>query len=102
MHVLIHKPTKSAMQSGLARTKGWCLSFERGSDTNLDPLMGWWRSGDTRKQVQMPFETLEQAVAFAQRHGWSYEIKQDQTRRPVTGKSYSANFSTNRRGNWTH
>ena len=49
--VIIYKPTKSAMQSGLATNKFWILKYVSYSKTNLDPLMGW--SGSDERVVQV-------------------------------------------------
>ena len=53
----IHKPAKTAMQSGQARTKQWLLEFERTEPREIEPLMGWTSSGDTRQQVKLWFDT---------------------------------------------
>src|SRR5919206_4380379 len=47
----IYKPAKTAMQSGTARTKQWLLEFDREQPREIEPLMGWTRSGDTRQQL---------------------------------------------------
>ena len=52
----IYKPAKTAMQSGQARTKQWLLEFDRVEPREIEPLMGWTSSGDTRQQVQLWFE----------------------------------------------
>ena len=54
--VVIYKPTKSAMQSGLATNKFWILKYVSYSKTNLDPLMGWSGSDDTSKQIVLKFK----------------------------------------------
>ena len=51
--VIILKPTKSAMQSGVATNKFWVLKYVNKSKTNLDPLMGWSGSDDTSKQINL-------------------------------------------------
>ena len=65
----IHKPAKTAMQSGQARTKQWLLEFDRDEPREIEPLMGWTSSGDTRQQVKLWFDTKEEAVAYATREG---------------------------------
>ncbi len=47
----IYKPAKSAMQSGTARTKEWVVEHEPAVPREIDPLMGWTSSADTRAQV---------------------------------------------------
>jgi hypothetical protein len=97
----IYKPAKTAMQSGLARTKDWVLEHEQQVPRGIDPLMGWTSSADTRQQVQLTFETKEEAIAYAERHGIPYTVQNPQPRKPVL-KSYADNFKFGRIGAWTH
>ena len=97
----IYKPAKTAMQSGQARTKQWLLKFDRVEPREIEPLMGWTSSGDTRQQVQLWFDSKEEAVAYATREGIAYRIEEPKevARRTL---SYSDNFKFNRVGPWTH
>jgi hypothetical protein len=98
----IYKPERSPTQSGQARTKLWTLEFEPERAREIEPLMGWTSSGDTRQQVQLLFDTKEEAVAYATREGIPYRV--DEPREPPKrkGLSYSDNFKFNRVGPWTH
>ena len=62
------------MQSGKANTKEWVLEFEPASARVSDPLMGWTHSTDMNGQVRLMFDTREEAVAYAQRHGIAFEV----------------------------
>ena len=64
MTARIYQPAKTAMQSGWAKTKHWVLEFEPSLPKSNDPLMGWTSSGDTRQQVQLQFDTREEAIAY--------------------------------------
>lgn len=97
----IYKPAKTAMQSGLARTKDWVLEFEPQRPRTIDPLMGWTGSADPREQVQICFETKEEAIAYAERNGIPYTVYDPEPRKPVI-KSYADNFKYGRIGMWTH
>jgi hypothetical protein len=88
----IYRPTKTAMQSGRARTRHWVLEFAPQSQREVEPLMGWTSSRDTRSQLRLLFETKERAVAFAQRRGLDCEIEEPHERR-IQPKSYAENFS---------
>ena len=94
-------PAKGATQSGLGRTKVWVLEFDQDSAREIEPLMGWTSSGDTRQQLKLRFETREEAVAYAKREGIAYRVEEPQVaaRRPM---SYSDNFKFNRTNPWTH
>jgi ETC complex I subunit conserved region len=101
MPARIYKPSKSANQSGLARTKQWLLVFEQDNPREIEPLMGWTSSGDMRQQLRLWFDTKEEAVAYAEREGIAYRIEEPKevARRTL---SYSDNFKFNRTGPWTH
>ena len=97
----IHRPTKSAMQSGRANTRLWELVFEPASARLPDPLMGWTQSTDMNGQVRLKFETREEAVAYAQRYGIAFEVlREDNTKRIL--KAYADNFAFSRKQPWTH
>ncbi len=97
----IFKPAKTAMQSGLSRTKEWVLEYEPEVPRSLDPLMGWTSSGDMKSQVLIAFDTKEEAIAYAERNGVAYEVQEPQPRKAVR-KSYAENFKFGRVGAWTH
>lgn len=101
MAARIFKPAKTAMQSGFARTRDWVLEFEPALPRTMDPLMGWTGSADMRQQVQLSFDTREEAVAYAERNGIPYTVHDPEPRAPVL-KSYADNFKYGRIGAWTH
>ena len=68
MRARIYKPSKTAMSSGLAKTKSWILEFTPESTSEIDPLMGWTSSGDTQSQVTLTFETKQAAVDLSLIH----------------------------------
>ena len=100
MRVRIYKPAKTAMQSGVAKTKEWILESEP-ARKEVDPLMGWTASRDTMQQVQLRFETVEEARAYAEKAGWQYTVEKSHERR-IRPKAYADNFAYNRVGRWTH
>jgi hypothetical protein len=101
MRARIYQPPKNAMQSGMAQTQEWVLDFEPSAKRQADPLMGWIGSADTQTQVTLKFPTREEAVAYAERQGISYEVELPQRRR-VHPKAYADNFRYGRQQNWTH
>jgi ETC complex I subunit conserved region len=97
----IFKPAKNAMQSGKANTKDWTLEFEPASARKADPLMGWTSSTDMNGQIRLMFETREEAVAYAQRHGIAFQLLEPaKTKRII--KAYADNFAVDRKEPWTH
>ena len=101
MTARIYKPTKSATQSGSARTKAWLLEFSPAEKREIDPLMGWTSSGDMNSQVQLRFATKEEAVAYAERQGLEFRVEET-TPAKRTIMAYSDNFKPGRQGLWTH
>ncbi len=101
MAVRIYKPAKTAMQSGMGGTKEWVLEYEPEAPREIDPLMGWTSSRDTRAQIRLLFETKDEAIAYAERHGLAYSVSEPKPRKLVR-KSYADNFKFGRLGRWTH
>jgi hypothetical protein len=97
----IYKPAKTAMQSGIAKTKEWVLDFEPQEAREIEPLMGWTSSADMAQQIRLRFDTAEEAVAYCERHGIGYQLFASK-RTVSTAMSYSDNFAFKRRDAWTH
>jgi hypothetical protein len=91
MEVRIYRPSKTAMQSGRAKTHHWVLEFVSEQPRPVDDLMGWTGSRDTRRQVQLSFETKDEAIAYARRQGYAYAIEEPHER-VIKPKSYAENF----------
>jgi hypothetical protein len=88
---MIYRPSKTAMQSGKAGTGQWRLEYETATPREPDPLMGWASAADTLNEVHLRFETLDEAVAFAQKHGIEFDVIKPREPR-LRPKSYSDNF----------
>lgn len=97
----IYRPARNAMQSGKANTRQWRLEFEPASARGIDPLMGWTSSADMNGQVRLDFDSKEEAIAYAERHGIPFRLHEPQEP-PVILKAYADNFATHRRVPWTH
>lgn len=97
----IYKPSRNAMQSGTAKTKLWVLDYEPEEARLVEPLMGYTSSGDMKSQLRLRFDSKEEAIAYAERHGIAYQVQEP--REPARRKiAYSDNFSFRRVGQWTH
>ncbi|MEQ8434337.1 MAG: ETC complex I subunit [Oceanicaulis sp.] len=101
MFAKIFRPSKTAMQSGRAKTRQWTLEFEPRAAKRPDPLMGWASTDDTASQVKLSFDTKEQAVSYAKRHGIAFQVVEARET-PRRIKTYSDNFSFTRREPWSH
>jgi NADH dehydrogenase ubiquinone Fe-S protein 4 len=91
----IYRPAKNAMQSGRGRTRRWVLEYEPASRRDPDPLMGWSSARDTLNEVQLRFDTLEEALAYAKKYNLDYTVIQPHARTPKA-KSYADNFRYDR------
>jgi hypothetical protein len=101
MTARIYKPAKTATQSGTAKTKSWVLDYEPTEPKEVEPLMGWTSSGDTRQQVHLRFDSKDEAVAYCQRNGIPHQVfDPKQPRRRIM--AYADNFAFSRRTPWTH
>lgn len=101
MTARIYRPARNAMQSGKGKSKNWVLVHEPAAPREIDPLMGYTTSTDTRQQIKLSFDTLELAEAYAQKNGIAYSVQpaHDATPKRV---SYPDNFRSDRKTPWTH
>ena len=101
MTARIYSPSKTAMQSGQAKTGQWVLDFEPEKPRKIDPLMGYTTSGDMKSQIRLAFPTREEAVAYAEKEGLAYRVEEpkESKRRQI---SYAENFRYDRKIPWTH
>jgi hypothetical protein len=101
MTARIYRPARNAMQSGKGKSRQWVLVHEPASPREIDPLMGYTASTDTRQQIKLSFDTLEAAEAYAQKNGLAYSVQpaHDATPKRV---SYPDNFRADRKTPWTH
>jgi hypothetical protein len=98
----IFRPSKTAMQSGKAKTQAWVLEFEPTDARRSDPLMGWTQTGDTESsQVRLAFESRDEAVRYADQHGIAFQIIDPHPPKRII-KAYADNFAFGRKIPWTH
>ena len=97
----IFRPSRTAMQSGRAKTHLWLLEFEPETAKAVEPLMGYTSSSDMRSQVRLTFETKEQAVDYAERNDILYRVEEAHVAKRAR-VTYSDNFKYDRRQPWTH
>jgi ETC complex I subunit conserved region len=91
MTARIYQRPKNAMQSGKANTDQWLLEFAPAEARKPDPLMGWCGSGDTQVQVELKFNSCDEARAYADRHGIAARVANTPQKR-LKLQSYADNF----------
>ncbi len=87
----IFQSPKNAMQSGRACTHRWMLEFAPSEARRADPLMGWAGSGDTQRQVQLSFDSVDAARAYADKQGIDAHIVPTPAR-TLKLQAYADNF----------
>jgi len=97
----IYSPAKTAAQSGKKRTGYWVLRYEPQTAKMIEPLMGYTSATDMQAEVELHFDTKQEAVSFADRGGIPYEVEEPN---PVMRQqvSYANNFRNDRKMPWTH
>ena len=97
----IYQPSPNAMQSGRGNSRHWVLELPRGSKGSLDPLTGTFRSSDPSAQLDLRFETLDAAIAYAKANNIPHRVIRPKTVKRVS-RSYAENFDFDRKLPWTH
>ena len=87
----IFKPSKTAMQSGNAKSDKWLIEYIT-NKTGINPLMGWESSTDTLSELKLEFSSKEKAIEYAKKNKIEFEII-DEKKRKIIKKSYSDNFT---------
>lgn len=96
-HAIIYQPAKTATQSGKAKTRFWLLEFTRTLPMTPEPLMGWTSMSETApQQLQLKFDSRDDAIAYAQAHGIAYTVREPKEAR-IAPKAYAENFSFTKR-----
>ena len=72
MKAKIYKPSKTAMQSGRSKFNKWVLKFNNNRNQKKDSLMGWNGGSNTISQVELKFDTKEDAINYAKRNNIEY------------------------------
>ncbi len=101
MFAKIYQPSPSAMQSGRGKSAVWVLEFANNVKKELDALTGTFRSSDTMGQLDLQFETLEDAVSYAKKNNIAHRVVQPKKVKRIP-RSYADNFSYDRKLPWTH
>ena len=86
----IYKPAKTAMQSGLAKSKNWILEYIV-EKTGVNPLMGWESSSNTLSEIKLEFSSKENAIKYAKKNKINFEIIEPKNKKFIK-KSYADNF----------
>jgi len=96
-YVFITQREKAPSQSPTHREKSWVIEWQDDlvADNWDNTLMGWVSGADPMQNIalQLEFDTKEQAIYFAKKRGWQYEVAPELIRKYEDGKvEYQDNF----------
>ncbi|KAI7837368.1 hypothetical protein COHA_008807 [Chlorella ohadii] len=105
--VIIYSPARTAGQQGISQTAigggpAWKVQHENKGKW-INPLIGWTSTADPLENVarQLYFPSKEDAIAFAEKNGFTYEVQEYHNpsgQRPKRFLGYGDNFSVKRKG----
>lgn len=84
--VIAQRPLK-ALQSGQRLSHQWQITWKQQARWS-NPLMGWTSTADPMSNLKLNFETQEDAIAFAQRNGWSFEVQRETSKKNTPAGTY--------------
>lgn len=96
----IYKPASSAMTSGRGK-QNWILELDKCLSTSIDPLTGTKRSKNVMSQVNLEFKSRDEAINYAKTNNIPHRVFERQEINRIK-RSYSDNFSYDRKIPWTH
>lgn len=84
------------MQSGTSNMKQWRIDLISDDKKFVDPTMGWIGGRDTTRQLNLHFDSKDDAIEYCNNNALTYEID-ELNNREVKAKSYADNFATAKR-----
>eukprot|EP00043_Microstomoeca_roanoka_P002845 m.40933 g.40933 ORF g.40933 m.40933 type:complete len:187 (-) comp11764_c0_seq2:155-715(-) len=94
-YVRITIPTRNVMQSGESKLNRWTITWDT-KERWENPLMGWASTADPLSNMEVRFDSKEDAIAYCERNGWSYYVHEPERRRRMK-KNYGNNFAWDKR-----
>lgn len=94
--VRIYIPPKNAMQSGTDNLHHWQIEFDN-RERWENPLMGWASTGDPLSNMNITFNSQEEAIEHCEKNGWKWFIDNVEKPKVQRVKNYGVNFSWNKR-----
>jgi hypothetical protein len=89
--VTIYQPRKSAMTQGLSNLGKWKIRFQTLDARYTYDLMDWTGSQNMNGELDLEFDTKEDAIKFANKKHWQFNIEESYEKRVIL-KSYADNF----------
>eukprot|EP01041_Mallomonas_annulata_P011856 gene11856-24848_t len=92
--VLIQPRPLKTIQSGARLSHQWQITWKN-SERWTNPLMGWTSTADPMSNTKLYFDSSDEAVSFAAKNGWKYEVSAPSHNVKLTppgSVAYSDNF----------
>jgi len=89
MQARIYQLSKTPGQSS-ADSNRWAIDFIS-HHKRIDDVMGWTASDETTPQTRFNFDTMDDAINFANKNGWKFEVIKTEKSR-IIKKAYADNF----------
>eukprot|EP01039_Chlorochromonas_danica_P011004 gene11004-12252_t len=91
--VIIAPRLLKSLQSGGKYANQWQITWPNQARWS-NGLMGWTGTSDPMSNVKLHFDSKEEAIAFAQRNGWKYNLQRPTAQRttPLGTNLYKHNF----------
>jgi len=95
--VLISQRMNKSMQSADSFSHQWQITWKNEARWT-DPLMGYTSSADPMSHMKLKFDTREEAIAFAEKSGWTFETLAANSKGsvPAGTYNYAQNFLSKR------
>ncbi|EDQ91997.1 uncharacterized protein MONBRDRAFT_14804, partial [Monosiga brevicollis MX1] len=95
--VRITRPARNVMQSGDYKLDTWVISWDT-QERWVNPLMGWASTADPMSNVDVKFDTKEEAIRFCEQKGWTFYVHEPYVKKKFRKVSnYGNNFSWDKR-----
>lgn len=91
MQVTIRKNIKSSMQSGHGKDVWLLESTKKMYGRFIEPLMNRTSSNNTSNEIKIEFDNLEEAINFAKKNDYSYQIIAESSKKMIK-QNYADNF----------
>ncbi|MBT4989240.1 MAG: hypothetical protein HOM96_01705 [Rickettsiales bacterium] len=89
--VTIYQPRKSAMTQGNTNLGKWKIRFSCLDDKYTYDLMQWNGTKNMNGELNLEFESKDQAIKFATKKQWQYQVEASYEK-VIINKSYTDNF----------
>lgn len=94
--VRIFIPPKNTMQSGTHNLQTWRMEFDN-RERWENSLIGWSSSGDPLSNLNVEFNTKEEAIDHCEKNGWKWFVSSEEKPKKERVKNYGVNFSWDKR-----